>query len=123
MPLENANDPSEYRKLVGVRIKQIRNALNLTQKEFAFKADLSQSAIAQFEAGERLPSTAALHQISVAFQIGMESLLSENIAGEDKGKELLLDRLVKNARKLTTEQITTINRLVEDLPPSRDKQI
>lgn len=112
-------EAEEYRKKVGKRLYQIRTALELNQRELARKADLSQSAIAQFENGDRLPSTSALHSLCGALGIPMERLLSDEETTTDQGKEVLLERMMQKARELSKENILTLNRFVEQLPPER----
>jgi transcriptional regulator with XRE-family HTH domain len=109
-----------FRKRVGERLTQIRTALGYSQRELAEKADLSQSAIAQFETGARLPSTSALQSISSVLGIPMEKLLGGDASGEvDAGKELILERLLEKARTLSKENILTLNRMVEQLPAEK----
>lgn len=109
-----------FRKRVGERLTQIRTALGLSQRELADKADLSQSAIAQFETGARLPSTSALQSLCGVLGIPMEKLLGGDASGElDAGKELILERLLEKARTLSKENIMTLNRMVEQLPPEK----
>lgn len=109
-----------FRKRVGERLTQIRTALGLSQRELAEKADLSQSAVAQFETGARLPSTGALQSLCSVLGIPMEKLLGGDTSQEtDAGKELILERLLEKARTLSKENILTLNRMVEQLPPEK----
>jgi HTH-type transcriptional regulator, repressor for puuD len=122
---EKANKKTEdekFREKVGGRIYQIRTALKMSQRDLAEQADLSQSAIAQFENGDRLPSTTALRGICAVLGISMERLLSESTDVEDQGKEVLLERMVQKARELSKENILTLNRFVEQLPPEKPEK-
>lgn len=117
---DKQEEAKALREKVGKRINQIRTALGKTQKQLAKDAGLTQSTIAQFETGERLPSTTALHSIAAALGISMERLLSGgDVLAEDDGKEFLLERLTQKARELSRENILTLNRMVEQLPPER----
>lgn len=111
----------EQKKEVGKRIKELRIAKNWNQQKLADEADLTQSAIAQFEKGERLPSTTALRSMAEAFEISMESLLIQEI-NTDPNKILQLGKLMAEAKGLSTEQILTLNRLVKDMKPNREPQ-
>lgn len=112
--------PEQLRQQVGRKIKDIRTLFGLSQQELADKADLSQSAIAQFERGDRLPSTTALQGIAKALGLSMEKLLSENESSPNSSKELLLEQLVKKARNLSNEDILQLNRWVEKIRPEEE---
>ena len=106
----------ELRKEVGKRIKLLRTAKGWNQQKLADEADLTQSAIAQFEKGERLPSTTALQSITGAFGISMESLLNPE-PNADPDKILNLGQLMKDAKTLSADQILILNRLVQSMKP------
>ncbi len=117
---KKSEDAERYRKEVGKRLKQIRTALELNQRDLAEQADLSQSAIAQFENGDRLPSTTALQSICRVLGVSMEKVLSgSGSESEDPGKEVILERMMQKARGLSRENILTLNRFVEQLPPEK----
>lgn len=106
------------KKEVGKRIKELRTIKAWNQQKLADEADLTQSAIAQFEKGERLPSTTALQSMAVAFGISMESLLTGD--NSDPGKILNLAELMGNAKTLSADQIHRLNRFVESLKNAGD---
>lgn len=116
---KSSND--EQKKEVGKRIKELRTAKGWNQQKLADEADLTQSAIAQFEKGERLPSTTALQSMAKAFGISMESLLTQE-TNTDPNKILQLGELMTEAKGLSTDQILTLNRLVKDMKPKGETQ-
>lgn len=116
---DKSND--EQKKEVGKRIKELRTAKGWNQQKLADEADLTQSAIAQFEKGERLPSTTALQSMAKAFGISMESLLTQE-SNTDPNKILQLGELMTEAKGLSTDQILTLNRLVKDMKPKGETQ-
>ena len=59
------------------RIKEIREALDLTQSDLAKKTGLSCAAISQFEGGERTPSLKTLEKIVKALDVSMGDLIGE----------------------------------------------
>ncbi len=120
--MDKQAEAKAFREKVGKRLNQIRTALEMSQRQLADKADLSQSAIAQFENGDRLPSTTALHSMCAALQISMERLLSDEETTEDQGKEVLLERMMLKARELSKANILTLNRFVEQLPPEKKEE-
>lgn len=123
MKQDKQGEAEQFRKQVGIRLQKIRTALDLSQRDLADKADLSQSAIAQFETGARLPSTAALQSLCSVLGIPMEKLLSGDASEQaDPGKELILERLLDKARTLSRENILTLNRFVEQLPSEKKEE-
>ena len=120
MKNDKQGEAEQFRKQVGDRLHKIRTALGFSQRDLAEKADLSQSAIAQFETGARLPSTSALQSICAVLGIPMEKLLSGDTSKEaDAGKEVILERLMEKARTLSKENILNLNRMVEQLPAEK----
>lgn len=63
---------------LGSRVKQIRENLNLSQREFADKCGLSKTYIGMLERGERNPSYLTLLQIAKCFGITLEKLIHKN---------------------------------------------
>ncbi len=51
------------KKLLGNKIKQIRNSLNMTQEEFSEYIGISRSSLGRLECGQSFPSTETLEQI------------------------------------------------------------
>lgn len=55
--------------IIGERIKELRQALKLTQKEFAERVGIGQSAITWYEKGEREPLPSILKNIYQEFNV------------------------------------------------------
>lgn len=56
------------------RIKEIRNALNLTQQEFADKIKVKRNTVATYEMGRSVPSDAAVALICREFNVNEDWL-------------------------------------------------
>ena len=72
----------KYDKLVGIRISQFRNAANLTQEQLSAKlqvrgCDLTRSAIAKIEVGQRHIYLFELILIKDILNIDYEDLLKD----------------------------------------------
>lgn len=63
---------------IGEKIYQFRNSLNLTQKQFAEKAGVAQSAVNFWENGKRQPRIEQLKKIATAFNISLSELLESD---------------------------------------------
>lgn len=77
------------------RIKEVREKLGLSQKEFAERIDMKRNSIAQIETGIRNPSDRTLKAICKEFGINY-SWLKDGIGEmESDFKDSILDDLVK----------------------------
>lgn len=77
------------------RIKEVREKLGLSQKEFAERIDMKRNSIAQIETGIRNPSVRTLKAIGKEFGINY-SWLKDGIGEmESDFKDSILDDLVK----------------------------
>jgi transcriptional regulator with XRE-family HTH domain len=102
---------------IGVRLREIRKRLGLTQQEFAERLGLRRLSVARYEAG-RIPRMNILKEIARAGGVSVASLIttdSESIASPVHGSwtfsddelPLLLIRLLRRLRR----QIVAINAL------------
>ncbi len=92
--------------IAGVRIKEKREKIGLSQKDLAEKVGVSPSAINQYEAGHKTPSTDILKEIALALSMETDYLLGIKedddqiaVAFRDLGK------LSERDRKLVLENI------------------
>lgn len=60
---------------VGKNIKTIRLSLNLTQKQFGQKMEVSRSTINHWENGEALPNVFMLRKMKQVFGISYEEII------------------------------------------------
>ena len=65
------------RKEIGFRVKQARINANLTQEEFAEKANVSSSFVSRLENGKILPGIERLYTISAVLNVGLQDLLCD----------------------------------------------
>lgn len=68
----------------GMRVKAAREAAGLNQREFAKKAEISQSYLAQIEAGTRVGTAAVLRRLAAATDSSVSWLL-DKVGEESKG--------------------------------------
>ncbi len=59
----------------GKRIKDARNKSGLTQKQLGERLGVSESAVAQYESGQRVPKVDTLQRIADALNIPLANLL------------------------------------------------
>ncbi|MCH5273129.1 MAG: helix-turn-helix transcriptional regulator [Lachnospiraceae bacterium] len=61
---------------IGIKIRQFREAANLTQQQIAEYLSVDQSLISKFEKGERAISSDTLNQLAVLFCCPVSALVS-----------------------------------------------
>lgn len=60
---------------LGMKIKSVRESMNLTQEQFAQKCGMSKNYIGMLERGERNPSYLTLQQIAARIVIDIHKLI------------------------------------------------
>ena len=63
---------------IGLRIKELREAKGLSQKDVAYAADLDRSYIASIENGTRNVSIINIEKIAKALQVTVRMFFSDN---------------------------------------------
>lgn len=74
------------KKSFGKKIKEARNALNLTQAELAEKVEVSQNFLGDIERGIKLPGLPKIIEISNFLKLSLDYLFAEsldNVLNED----------------------------------------
>lgn len=64
--------------MINERIREIRKALELNQRDFSQKAKIGHSTLAMFETGQRIPKDIHISQICQAFNVNEEWLRTGN---------------------------------------------
>lgn len=110
--------------MVKNRIKEIRNARKMTQKELALKTHLSQSHIAMLESGERSLDLDLMVVISKELKVKPYELMPLDMQPEEVSPEEM--EILRMIRKSSAPQTTDNNNIpsqtsVEKLPPQPPK--
>lgn len=87
--------------MLSIRLKQLREIANLTQKELANKLETSQQNIAFWESGKRNPKYEMLKKLSMFFNVNPDYLLGKTdiknpIEHQLENAELLFRTTVKD---------------------------
>jgi transcriptional regulator with XRE-family HTH domain len=69
----------DIRMRVGMRIKELRNNLKLSQEQLGFKAELDRTYITSVEAGKRNISVVALEKIIKALETDYSGFFNDKI--------------------------------------------
>ena len=86
--------------LLGKKIKDLRNANKLTQRELAMKVGVTKSTIAAYENDSRMPSYDILIKLAGVFHVTTDSFLSGTM------------ETVIRAQGLTEEQIDILDTMI-----------
>jgi transcriptional regulator with XRE-family HTH domain len=101
-------------KIVGQRIELLRTARNLTQREFATELQMSQSAVSQYEAGARLPSTRALQRIAMFLRVPISELIGPSNGPEhEKDRDFLVRVLSEKLKTMPKEQLLLLGSIID----------
>jgi len=64
-----------YSKIVGLKIKMLRETKNLSEDDFSNKVNLSKELLMDYENGKKMPSEIEMFRIAKTFQIRLEYLI------------------------------------------------
>ena len=75
---KETNDKKEETEMnIGGKIKQFRNRLGMTQKQFAMALHVSEGAVGNYETNKRLPSIETLKEIAAVLQVDIQDFFEE----------------------------------------------
>lgn len=93
-------------KDLNIKLKNLRQLNNYSQKEVALKLDISPSIISGYETGVRTPSTEILLSLSYLYKCSTDYLL---------GKDNKEPHLILNTDGLSPEQINALQKLIDTM--------
>ncbi|MBQ8138999.1 MAG: helix-turn-helix transcriptional regulator [Lachnospiraceae bacterium] len=99
--------------LMGDRIRQLLEKQNMTQKELATKAGVTEAAMSHYIKGDRVPRSTVLNKIAISLDTTTEYLL-EGIPSDARGELGYARRLIaRNVEQMTKkEKLELINILM-----------
>lgn len=87
---------------IGLKIKELRKANNMTYAEFGQKTGVSGSYISQIEKNKRKPSLEILSRIVESFDLSLAEVLNEQEEEFNIGREL---RMLREAKGLSIHEV------------------
>lgn len=100
------------KKLIGVKIAQIRKEREITQESLAVSVDLATETISRLERGVSIPSLATLERISQALHVSLKDLFDFEYTKESTF-ENEVDKLVAYLKTRNFDDITMCYRIVK----------
>ncbi|GMU60845.1 MAG: helix-turn-helix transcriptional regulator [Myxococcales bacterium] len=122
MTVSGPRDDRESLHALGRRVRALREALRLTQEEFARRCRISVSFASLLERGERSPSYDTLLTIARALEVPLADLFREGPAGEvaDASHVRLLDFARRaHLSRQQVERFIAVGRAMYGLEPER----
>lgn len=106
---------SDIKKILGSRIRNLRNERGWSQEEFAHRANLSQSYFGALERGEKSASIETLEKISLAFGISFEELFRYIQPSSENAHNTTLSLLMDKLNSLSIDEQKTMLNLLDAL--------
>lgn len=104
----------EISRLVGSKIREIRNRLGLTQEEVAERAGMDFTSIGAAERGVRNLSLKSLFKVAKALGVPIEELVrSPKETPLDKEKELAISKLQELIRDTEIDQLKFLTEVAQ----------
>ncbi len=106
----------DYSLTVGLRIREVREVLNMTREQFSEKCDISPSFLTAVESGKKAITSKTLYKICTAFDISADYIILGN--GHDFEESMIIEMLgsmdktsQEHAVRILREYISAINAL------------
>ncbi len=104
---------SKNRKLLGARIKELRNKKKLTQAQLGDKINLDSTHISSIEVGNSFPSLAKLEIMAEVLDVELQDFF---VFVSSKTKSELLDEIKELVEKSTDERdVRVAHKVIKDI--------
>ena len=98
-------EEKEFKKLLGLKIKNQRSKLNLTQEQFSELIGLSQRQVSLIELGKSFPKPVTILKISKVFNFNLSDLFDLE---PDLSETELKKELIKLVNSLSVDKLQTL---------------
>lgn len=98
----------------GIKLKNIRNQMKLSQEELAFQCNMQASHIGQLERGQKNPTLDTLIKISKGLKMPLTELLDFEI-DIDKSESETVNKINAYLKKLTPKQQEQVLEIIKIL--------
>lgn len=111
---------NDIKKVIGLRIRNLREERGWSQEELAHRASISPSHFGRLERGERGATIHSLEKVTNALDITFEELFRFiNSENENKDMQTLNNIICKLSKRSLKDQKIILN-LINVLPPWKD---
>ncbi len=117
----------DFNLIVGLRIREIREALQMTRAEFSEKCDISESFLAAVESGKKSITSKTLFKLCTSLNVSADYFIlgKDNDFKTDTALELLnsLDTFSReSAMQILNEYVIAINNSKSQIPVTQKPQ-
>ncbi|PTA90383.1 hypothetical protein C9415_22520 [Kluyvera sp. Nf5] len=106
---------NDTEKEIGVRIKERRLELHMTQKTLASAVDVSMAAVSLWEKGESIPSSSRIEALASALKCSVKWLLV--------GEEMSTDEFGEKIPDVNKQEMAKIQLIFDLLPEDKRKEV
>lgn len=99
----------DYNLMVGLRIRELREALHLSREKFSEKCDISTSFLADIERGKKSLTAKTVYKICTACNISADYIILGHKEGFDK------DMSIEILNSFSTEQLEHIINILYEI--------
>ena len=107
--------------LMGNKIKEERNRLNLTLETFSEQIGISRNYLWEIEAGRKAPALNTLYNLSIALNVSIDYLLGTSTEKRRlvnnfpiTERDLEIARIMKSLNKYETRELLLISNIISD---------
>ncbi len=104
------NAMDDVKKLLGLRIKELRRGRNISQEKLAELVNLDRRSISNIECGKTFPST-ALFKIASVLETDVKNLFDFEVL--NKSENEIIKDITSRLSKLNLKQLKIISRMIE----------
>ena len=104
-------DDKKVKILLGKRIKQLRQDLNLTQFVLGEKIDINQRQVAQIESGKSFPSLSTLVKLAKVYNCEIKDLFNYKHLEDER---ILKDNIVSNLDRQESQLLYAIAKVIKE---------
>lgn len=94
---------SDINKILGIRIRNLRNEVNMTQEELSEKANISLKHLGEIERGRGNPTLKNIEGLAVVFDMQAHELL--NFGEFDKPEQVIREEVLARVKKMEPEAL------------------
>ena len=113
---------SDIKKVIGDRIRNLRNERGWSQEELAHRSDISPSHIGRLERGERGATIHSLERVTNALGVTIEELFRFSSPDYAVKDTTTLYCIVQKLNKKSVKDQKIISNLIDILPPWEDEE-
>lgn len=95
-----------------VRIKEIRNECNISQKQLAAYLGISQGNLCDWEKGRSQPDIEMLIRMADYFEVSVDSLIGREFGNSPKAADDDKERIVTAVRSMTARDVEKLKNII-----------